>query len=299
MADIEDVLPFSGIFLKILLILGLTFAVIRVSRYILKRWFWPIVEKTETKADDRILHLFESLLLFFIILRGMQAIIKLLQESTELNIEFMDDVFYLLYWSIGVYVVFRFISIISNWYLSRIPLRDREEIDQRAVRTVKYMLMLIFAVLAVSVLLQHFDVSKAALTASFAAIGIGGIIVGLAAQSVLTDIITGMVIIIDRPFRIGDRIRIEKLDTWGDVIEIGWRSTRILTRDHRLVAIPNSVIGTDLITNYSIPDKIYRVDTEVVVSYGPDIEYVRNLIIEALKREEWIMHDKPIEALLV
>ncbi|WP_440955269.1 mechanosensitive ion channel family protein [Methanosarcina sp. Mfa9] len=299
MADIEDVLPFSGIFLKLVVILGLTFAAIIVSRYILKRWFWPIVKKTETKADDRILHLFESLLLFFIILQGMQAVIELFRESIRPYIEFMDDIFFLLYWSIGVYVVFRFISIIANWYLSRVPLRDREEIDQRVVRAVKYMLMLIFAVLALSVLLQHFNVSKAALTASLTAIGIGGIIVGLAAQSALTDIITGMVIIIDRPFRIGDRIRIEKLDTWGDVIEIGWRSTRILTRDHRLIAIPNSIIGTDLITNYSIPDKMYRVDTEVVVSYGPDIEYVRNLIIEALKREDWIMHDKPIEALLV
>lgn len=82
------------------------------------------------------------------------------------------------------------------------------------------------------------------------------------------------------------------------MIEISWRSTRILTRDNRQVAIPNSVIGKELITNYSMPDRMFRVETFVVVSYGPDIEYVRNLILESLAHENWIMHDKPIQALL-
>ncbi|MFZ2498348.1 MAG: mechanosensitive ion channel family protein [Methanosarcina sp.] len=106
-------------------------------------------------------------------------------------------------------------------------------------------------------------------------------------------------LLINCPFRIGYRIRIEKLDTWGDVIEIGWRSTRILMRENHLIVIPNSVIGVDMITNYSIPDKMFRVETDVVVSYGPDIEYIRNLIIEAMKHEDWIMHEKPIQALLL
>jgi small-conductance mechanosensitive channel len=149
------------------------------------------------------------------------------------------------------------------------------------------------------VLLEHFGITGTALTASLTALGIGGIVIGLAAQATLADIITGTVLLIDRPFRIGDRIRIEKLDTWGDVIEIGWRSTRILTRDNRLVIIPNSIIGVDLITNYSIPSRLFRVETDVIVSYGPDIEYIRNLIIEAMKQETWIMHEEPMQALLL
>ncbi|MEM7344757.1 MAG: mechanosensitive ion channel domain-containing protein, partial [Chloroflexota bacterium] len=44
---------------------------------------------------------------------------------------------------------------------------------------------------------------------------------------------------VDRPFRIGDRIELKELNTWGDVQDIGLRSTRILTRDHRLVSVPN------------------------------------------------------------
>ncbi|AAM06020.1 TPA: mechanosensitive ion channel [Methanosarcina acetivorans] len=139
-------------------------------------------------------------------------------------------------------------------------------------------------------LFEHFGITGTALTASLTVPDIGGIVIGFAAQAALADIITGIVLLIDRPFRIGDRIRIEKLDTRGDVIEIGWRSTHILTRDNRLVVIPNSIIGVDLVTNYSIPCRMFRVEIDVAVSYGPDIEYVRNLIIEAMKQESWIMH---------
>jgi small-conductance mechanosensitive channel len=225
----------------------------------------------------------------------MQAIIRLLSEPAGLYSKVTDDLFFLLYWTIGVYIVIRFISITSGWYLSRVPPRDREEIDQRVVRSIHYIFVFIFGFLAIIVLFEHFGITGTAFLASLTAFGIGGIIVGLAARKTLADIISGVVLLIDRPFRIGDRILIEKIDTSGDVIEIGWRSTRILTRDNRLVVIPNSIIGTDLVTNYSIPEKIFRVETDVVISYGPDIEYVRNLIIEAMEHEDWIMHEKPIQ----
>jgi small-conductance mechanosensitive channel len=64
------------------------------------------------------------------------------------------------------------------------------------------------------------------------------------------------------------------------------------------VAIPNSIIGTEIVINYSTPEKMFRVETDVIVSYGPDIEYVRGLIVDALKSEEWIMRERPVQALL-
>ncbi len=299
MVEIEKALPLGGIILRLAVILALTIGAIVISRLILKCLLWPVIKKTKTLADDRILRLLDNLLLLYIILQGMQAIVRLLSEPAGLYSKVTDDLFFLLYWIIGVYIVIRLISITSGWYLSRVPPRDREEIDQRVVRSIQYIFVFIFGFLAIIVLFEHFGITGTAFLASLTAFGIGGIIVGLAAQKTLADIISGVVLLIDRPFRIGDRILIEKIDTWGDVMEIGWRSTRILTRDNRLVVIPNSIIGTDLVTNYSIPEKIFRVETDVVISYGPDIEYVRNLIIEAMEHEDWIMHEKPIQVLLL
>lgn len=76
----------------------------------------------------------------------------------------------------------------------------------------------------------------------------------MAAQETLADFITGIVIMVDQPFRLGDRVDIKDLDTWGDVTEIGWRSTRILTRDHRMVAVPNRIIAIQLLVNHSFPE---------------------------------------------
>ena len=289
----------GSVLLRITAIIVLTASAILASRLILKHLFWPRIRKTESELDDRILHLFESFLLIIIILLGTQAIIRLLEEYLGIYVGFTDDIFFLIYWIIGIYISFRIISIVSNWYLSRVPLWDRENIDKRLVYSVRNILMFTVSFLAFLILLDYFEITGTTLTAMLAALGIGGVIVGLAAQNTISNIITGVVLLIDRPFRIGDRIRIEQLDTWGDVIEIGWRSTRILTRDNRLVVIPNSIIGTDMITNYSIPEKIFRVETEVVVSYGPDIEYIRDLILGALKKEKWIMKDKPVQALLL
>ncbi len=262
----------------------------------MKRWLWPIIKKT--KDADKIFRLLETILLSFIILEGTQAAVRLFTKSFGTYTGLIDSLFFLLYWCIAAYIILSLISIASDWYIARVPLKDLEEIDHRAIRPVQYISQLVFGFLAFIILLEHFGIEEASLRQSLTALGIGGIIIGLAAQNTLADIISGIAISIDRPFRIGDRIFIEKLNTWGDVMEISWRSTRILTRDNRQVAIPNSVIGKELITNYSMPNIMFRVETYVIISYGPDIEYVRNLILETLAHEDWIMKDKPIQALL-
>nr|WP_256623323.1 mechanosensitive ion channel family protein [Methanolobus chelungpuianus] len=129
--------------------------------------------------------------------------------------------------------------------------------------------------------------------------GVGNIIVGLAAQTTLINIILGGALLIDRRFCIGGRIRAEQLDMWGGAIEIGWRSTRILIVDNHLVAIPNSISGTGPVINYSIPEKIFRIGTDMVVSYGPDIDYIKGLIKDALGSETWVMHERPVQVLLL
>lgn len=299
MVEVETVLAFGGILLNLAIILALTAGAILITRLILKRFLWPAVKKTGSKADDRILRLLDNFLLFYILILGIQQVINLLSEYFGFDIGFSDDFFFLLYWGVAVYTIFRVISIASKWYLSRVPLKDREEIDQRVVHSVKYIFLLVFGFLALITLLEHFGITGPALTASLTALGIGGIIIGLAAQTTLADMITGIVLLIDRPFRIGDRIRIEQLDTWGDVIEIGWRSTRILTRDNRLVIIPNSIIGKDMVTNYSIYEKLFRIETDLVISSGPNLENVRKLILEALENETWIIHSKPVQVLFL
>ncbi|MFZ2498346.1 MAG: hypothetical protein ACP5N0_03645 [Methanosarcina sp.] len=114
MVEIKQVLPLGGILLRLAFILILTIGVIIVSRLILKRLLWPSIKKTKTIAYDRILHLLENFLLLYIVLQGMQSIVKLFSESAGLYSKFLGDLFFVLYWSIGVYIAFHLIFIASK-----------------------------------------------------------------------------------------------------------------------------------------------------------------------------------------
>lgn len=133
----------------------------------------------------------------------------------------------------------------------------------------------------------------------FAAGGaIGGLVVAFAAQDTLANFFAGIHILVDRPFREGDRIEIKEENTWGDVVDIGLRSTRIRTRDNRMVIVPNMVIASNPVINHSFPDSTYRIGVDVGVAYGSDVEKVRDALIAALDHVDDVMHTERKEALL-
>jgi MscS family membrane protein len=142
--------------------------------------------------------------------------------------------------------------------------------------------------------LGHFGVNVSAFAA---ALGLGGLAISLAAKDTIADAIAGFIILVDRPFRIGDRIEIAEVGTWGDVTDIGLRTTRIRTRDNRMVIVPNSVIGANQVINYTYPDPRYRIETHVGIAYGTDIETARHVIVNAVRQVEGVLPEKPVDAL--
>jgi small-conductance mechanosensitive channel len=146
------------------------------------------------------------------------------------------------------------------------------------------------------VLLSHFGIDVSALTA---ALGLGGLALTFAAQDTISDAIAGIIILVDRPFRVGDRIEIQGAGTWGDVIDIGLRSTRILTRDNRVIILPNSIVGNNQVMNYSYPDPRVRSETDLCVGYDSDLEEVRRLIIETIESVEGVLDYRPVDALYI
>jgi small-conductance mechanosensitive channel len=136
------------------------------------------------------------------------------------------------------------------------------------------------------------------LTVSVALVGLGGLAFSIAAQATFADVIDGVLILVDRPFRVGDRIQIQELQTWGDVYAIGLRTTRIRTLDNRMVVVPNSKIGRGQVVNYSYPDNKYRMEVYISVAYGADVERVRVLFVKAVRGVDGVLPNRPVEALV-
>ena len=205
--------------------------------------------------------------------------------------------FYTAFFVIAVTVIlWRLMDVLVQWYQNEVePQKDRHQVDtillmlHRAGRT------LLVTISAIT-LLSLYNVNVNAL---IAALGVGGLALSLAAQDTLSNVISGIMIMLDQPFRVGDRIEISRLGTWGDVVDIGLRSTRIRTRDNRMVIVPNNTISTDQIVNYTYPDPRYRIEIEIGIAYGQDIEMVRKVLVDTVRKVEGVLPDKPVDALYV
>ena len=193
-------------------------------------------------------------------------------------------------------ILWRLLDVLVQWYQNDVePKRDPHQVDTILMllhRGAKALLVVISA----TTLLALYNVNVNAL---IAALGVGGLALSLAAQDTLSNVISGVMIMLDQPFRVGDRIEISRLGTWGDVVDIGLRSTRIRTRDNRLVIVPNNTISTDQIVNYTYPDPRYRIQIEIGIGYGQDIEKVRQVLVETVRKVKGVLPDKPVDALYV
>jgi small-conductance mechanosensitive channel len=252
--------------------------------------------KTTTTLDDVFLQAVRGPVRAAIVIAGFQLGISQIEIIPDLWQERIDSFFFILY-LLTVYVaVYRLISGLADWYGSEIIHRTDTDLDDKFISFFRALANIVATVIMIIILLGHFGIEPSALVAT---LGISTLAVALAAQETLSDVISGFMILIDQPFAIGDRVGIQDIDTWGDVTEVGLRSTRILTRDNRLVTVPNSVIGKGLIVNYSNPSTVYRVQTHISIAYGTDVDFAREVMIQALMAEEWVMKEKPVEALLL
>jgi len=121
--------------------------------------------------------------------------------------------------------------------------------------------------------------------------GIVGIAIGFAAKDTLANLLGGVSIILDTPYKIGDFINLDSGER-GMVTKIGLRSTRILTRDDVEVTIPNSIIANATIINESSGRWLKsRIKVVVGVAYGSDVDVVRQVLIDSAKSVDYVLED--------
>lgn len=110
---------------------------------------------------------------------------------------------------------------------------------------------------------------------------------GLALQDLFQDVIGGIFIIFDKSLLVGDVIEVE--DKVGKILEIKLRTTRALTRDDKIIIIPNHILIRNSIYNFTQNRKSTREEINVGVAYGSDTEKVRNLLLESVLGNKGIL----------
>lgn len=267
-----------------------------LTNFLLKRVIGSLVGRTTTSLDDVLLDILRLPLQLVLIAVAVDFAIARLTVIPPSWASSVEDGFFVAYVAIAFLFLWRLIGSLAEWYGREAAELTDTELDEQLLPFFRQIALIGLLALMLIILLGHFGVEVSGLVAT---LGVGSLVIGLAGQAALTDTISGFLIMIDRPFRIGDRIEILELGTWGDVVDVGLRSARIRTRDNRLVIVPNSILGQSLIVNHSYPDSHYRIEVHVGVGYGSDVEQARQTMIEAASGVEGVWSGKPVEALFL
>lgn len=105
-------------------------------------------------------------------------------------------------------------------------------------------------------------------------------ILGFAVRNALADVLSGIALGLEAPYRIGDWVAIDNAIR-GRIVEIGWRTTRLLTRDGTYTILPNSQIARQRLTNYSAPRRHYRTNIQILLDHDIPVGEAKTLLAEA------------------
>jgi len=267
-------------FLQLAIIFLSTIIIAQIVTFILAFAGKRIAQKTVTDVDDKVIDSLKGPVFYTIVLTGIYMSLRILffgDVIKNFTLPFFQTILIIL-WSV---FLTRFIKILLNSFART------HRFKFVTIQTLPLFLNLSFVVIwSVSVYVM-FSVWGINMTAWLASAGVAGIAIGFAAKDTLANLISGVFILTDAPYKIGDWIVLDSGER-GKVTNIGIRTTRMKNTDDMEVTVPNAVIGNSTLTNESGGDtgKEYRVKVPFSVAYGSDIDEVEAAVLAIAHKNE-------------
>ena len=268
-----------------------------LAKYAVIRPWWKFVTSTDADWDDHLHRPLANRMYTLILAVSSQLTIRWIIGTSSSTFDATEPVF------AAFYIILR-ASILSVSIKHLIPVLMDQFSAQGSVtvsgsnsiivfflRTVVWFAGLYFA-------LNQLGIELLGILASLA---VFSLIIGLAVQQTLGNIVNSFLLSIDRPFEVGDRIEVD--DTWGSVVSVGILSTKVLDRDERLVVIPNNTLVQSTIVNHARGggDGIARriaIVLDIGVDYREDIDHVKYTLLQLAKECPYVI-DKPEPRILL
>jgi len=241
--------------------------------------------KTKFEIDNRLIELLHGPIYSSIIILGIALAVRTLGPVAP-----FDFIIYSSLESIAYLIWAVLILRVTKLVLGHVARSDRHIsiLHPQTLPLFENIANIAIFVFAVYIIFSAWQVD---MTAWLASAGIVGIAIGFAAKDTLANLFSGVFILADAPYKIGDFVVLDSGER-GEVTHIGIRSTRLLTRDDIEVTVPNSVMGNTKIINESGgPGEKYRIRIAVGVAYGSDIDKVREVLVNIALSEEAVCED--------
>lgn len=185
---------------------------------------------------------------------------------------------------------------LSRWISKRVRLRliKRTALDVSAVTAVEKLLFYLLVVIVILMALQAMQIPIAMFTIFGGAIAIG---VGFGAQNIFNNFISGLILLFDRPIRIGDTVEVSS--NYGKIANIGARCTRLRRFDGIDVLVPNSALIENDVINWTLADKQVRQVVRVGIAYGSDVQRARELLLQSADEQPEVLKEDKTRSLVV
>jgi MscS family membrane protein len=130
------------------------------------------------------------------------------------------------------------------------------------------------------------------LTGFLATAGVASLAIAFGAQETFANVISGISILVDRSIHVGERVELRD-GLIGDVLEIGLRSTRIMSLDQRLIIVPNKEIAGTRLINWSQPDTATKIKLKIGVASDENLERVKQIVLDVCAKEGMLSKKSP------
>jgi MscS family membrane protein len=275
-------------------ILAVAWLAARVASFLVGRAVERATRGTPTALDDRLQVALRGPFQWALFLGGAYVAVHRLEIQDRWS-ERLDHLLFALAILVVTFAAVRAWSILLAWYASESTAGAESPLAREFSPLLSKLGKVVILLLAAITALEHFGVNVSSLVVS---LGVGSLAVGLAARDTLANLFAGFTLMLDRPFKLGDRIQLASGET-GDVVAIGIRATRIRTTDETILVIPNSVLVNERVVNQSQPGRHLTVRTEVSVAYGSDVARVKQALTEAALAPEQVDRERGVSVVLL
>jgi len=263
------------------------------------RWLKKYAETTTTHWDDILIAAFGTPVQVGIVAVSVYIALKYFGVVPEqYSWVISDQVLNSLYILLGTWIASSLAYNIILIYGHTLGEKGEGPLDDRLVEFLELTARYVIWFIGIMLILVNLDVD---ITPFLATAGIIGLAFALAAQDLISNFYGGAIITIDKPFKVGDRVRVEQ--NYGDVIDIGPRSTRLRTADNQIITIPNNKITTNYVINYTEPDQKLRITIPVSVASGTDPTKVKELLLDIaqtiLQKTDYLLEEPAPQAFFI
>lgn len=250
------------------LVFSATFLAFQVVRLVIVKRLSNLTKKTKFSFDDLVISIISSLNSFFYLVLSFYIATRFIRvEESERGVRWFYVVVFSFY---SIKAITNIVNYISYQYIKKEKAKG-EDIDTSVIRVLTVLVNIAIWLIAFIILLQNAGVNVSAVVA---ALGVGGIAIGFALQSALTDLFAYFSIFFDKPFKVGDFITFG--ENSGDVEKIGIKTTRVKTLQGEQLIVPNTMLTESNVNNFK-KLKARRVFFNIGVTYQTPYEKVKDI----------------------